>query len=120
MHADIEAMERASRWKMRGAMFVFGWLAHFMGSALILARQTVCAWPPCVDSWIFTAIRGAWLAPVFLTPWAEFPAVEDELIRSWPLIGLLALNAALATACVALLWFVAKCARAWHKTRHAP
>ncbi|QWT20268.1 hypothetical protein KPL74_21315 [Bacillus sp. NP157] len=108
------ALWRSMDWKMRTALFIGACMLHLMGSIAILGGQTMCTSPPCIDAWAFDAVRAAWLVPVFLLPWAEFPAQEAELVRDWELFGWLALNAATATGGVAgTVWGAVKLRRRW-------
>lgn len=100
----IELMRRRSVRNTRIACFIGASLVHFAASAILLALQTSCAFPRCIEGIRFEIFRAVMHVPLFLTPWFSLPSPDLDYVRD-PMLGVwLALNAVLA---VALYWGVA-------------
>ena len=109
----------------RIACFVGASLLHFVASTMLLALQTSCAYPRCVDGIAFEIFRAAMHVPLFSTPWLGLPSPDLDFVRDPILAVWLALNAVMA---VALCWGTAIAgyrgfrywrARQWEKLRAA-
>lgn len=108
MYSDYEkkvnAMQRGMRRNTRIACFVGASLLHFVASTMLLALQTSCAYPRCVDGIAFELFRAIMHVPLFVTPWLGLPSHDLDYVRDPMLALFLVLNAVLA---VALYWGVA-------------
>lgn len=101
----------------RIAIFIGGSMVHFVASSMLLAMQTSCAWPPCVDGIWFELFRGVMHLPLFVTPWLGLPPPNLDYVRDPALMPLLMLNAALATALYWGSWIAVRRGYAFGKAR---
>jgi len=121
----VDEMQRRMRRNTRIAAFVGASLLHVVASTMLLALQTSCAYPRCVDGITFETFRAVMHVPLFVTPWLGLPSPDLDYVRD-PMLALwLVLNAIMA---VALYWGLAiagyrgyRCwrARQWEKLRAA-
>ncbi|PTR34819.1 hypothetical protein C8J98_10176 [Luteibacter sp. OK325] len=121
----VDHMQRSMRRNTCIAGLVGASLLHFVASAMLLALQTSCAYPRCVDGIAFEIFRAVMHVPLFITPWLGLPSPDLDYVRDPMLIVWLALNAVMA---VALYWTLAiagyrvyryRRARQWEKLRAA-
>jgi len=122
---DVEAMQRHTRRNTRIAGFVGASLLHVVASTMLLALQTSCAFPRCVEGIPFEIFRAVMHVPLFVTPWLGLPSPDVDYVRDPMLTLWLVLN---ATAAVALYWALGiagyrvyryRRARQWEKLRAA-
>jgi hypothetical protein len=97
----VEDIRRRTARESRIACFVMAFLAHMIASGALLALQTSCFVPRCVDSIGFDVFRSIMHVPLFVTPWLSLPSPDLDYVRDWTLLPLLVLNATLA---VTLYW----------------
>lgn len=112
-------MRVAGVWKMRASMFVGACMVHTMSAVLVLAAQTSCHDVPCFDSWLFDALRGVLMFPLFVTPWVDFPPQDVPYVRDMRLAGWFVLNAAAACVLSIAAWLAGRHAWAWWVARRA-
>src|ERR1700744_2560561 len=107
------------------ACFVMASVAHMFASGALLAVQTSCFAPRCVDGIGFDIFRAAISFPLFVPPWLSLPSPDLDYVRDWTLLPMLVLNAVLA---VTLYWGLGVAAyrgyrywraRQWEKLRAA-
>jgi hypothetical protein len=112
MYTDYEKKVNDGRRRMRRntriAGFVGASLVHFVASTMLLALQTSCAYPRCVDGIAFEVFRAVMHVPLFVTPWLGLPPPDLDYIRDPMLSVLLIVNAVTA---VALYWGLATVGR---------
>jgi hypothetical protein len=97
----VDDLQRRMVRNTRIACFVGASLLHFVASAMLLALQTSCFYPRCVDSMAFEIFRAVMHVPLFITPWLGLPSPDLNYERD-PMLALwLVLNAVLA---MALYW----------------
>lgn len=115
----VDDMQRRMVRNTRIACFVGASLLHFVASAMLLALQTSCAYPRCVDGMAFETFRAVMHVPLFVTPWLGLPSPDLDFERDPMLAPWLVLNAVMA---VALTWSVAMAGRRgyilWQKRRY--
>jgi hypothetical protein len=108
MYSDYEKKVNNSRRRLlrntRIACFVGASLLHFVASTMLLAFQTSCAYPRCVDGIAFEVFRGVMHVPLFVTPWLGLPSPDLDYVPDPMLSVLLVVNAVTA---VALYWGLA-------------
>jgi len=98
---NVEAMQRRMRRNTRIACFVSASLLHVVASTMLLALQTSCAFPRCVEGIPFEIFRAVMHVPLFITPWLGLPSPDVDYVRDPMLTLWLVLN---AIAAVALYW----------------
>jgi hypothetical protein len=121
----VDAMQRRMLRSTRIACFIGASLLHFVASTMLLALQTSCAYPRCVEGIPFEIFRAVMHVPLFVTPWLGLPSPDLDYVRDPMLILCLVLNAVMA---VALYWGLGiagyrvhryRRARQWEKLRAA-
>lgn len=94
----VEQMQRSTVRNTRIACFIGASLLHFVASAILLALQTSCAFPRCVDGIRFEMFRTVMHVPLFITPWVNLPSPDLDYDRDPMLTVWLLLNAVLAVS----------------------
>lgn len=94
----VNAMERRMRRRTRLAFFVGASLVHAVATCVLLALQTSCAYPRCVDGLGFEVFRAVMHVPLFVTPWLGLPSPDVDFVRDAALLPVVLLNAVLAVA----------------------
>jgi len=121
----LDDMQRRALRNTRIAFFIGASLVHFVASTILLAMQTSCAYPRCVEGIPFEIFRAVMHVPLFITPWLGLPSPDLEFERDPMLACWLVLN---AVAAIALYWGLAfaghrvyryRRARQWEKLRAA-
>ena len=108
MYSDYDKKVNDERRRMlrntRIACFSGAAFLHFVASTMLLALQTSCTYPRCVDGIAFETFRAVMHVPLFVTPWLGLPSPDLDYVRDPKLFLFLALNAVTA---VALCWGIA-------------
>ncbi len=92
----VDDIQRRMVRNTRIACFVGASAIHIFASGMLLALQTSCAFPRCVEGTAFEMFRAMMHVPLFVTPWLGLPSPDLDFERDPLLFPFLVLNAVLA------------------------